>query len=475
MLVPVILAGGSGTRLWPLSRQDRPKQLVDLLGEETLLQQTVRRLDTLGPRERLVVVGSREHEVQLRGQIGRSVGDVAVDLLLEPSGRNTAAAIALAALDVERRGGRRDLLLICPSDHLVTRPDAFRAAVELARPSAAAGELLTFGIRPDRPETGYGYIRAGGERASAPGVLKVTRFVEKPDLPAAEEMVCAGGHFWNSGIFLFRADRILDELDQHAPEILAAVRAAHDERTTTSSGAVLVPECRWSLVPAQPIDRAVMERTERIAVVPCDPGWSDLGSWHAVWAHAEKDGQQNALRGDVAVAASRGCLVQSDGGRLVACAGVTDLAVIDTEDALLVAPLSGSGAIRDLVAALNAAKRKETRMDRGEDRPWGRFDVLHEGPGFKVKEIRVDPGGQLSLQSHEQRAEHWVVVRGRARVTVGDTVQDLLPNQSVHIPLGAKHRMENPFDEPMHLIEVQCGSYLGEDDIVRYEDVYGRT
>ncbi|HEX6143688.1 MAG TPA: mannose-1-phosphate guanylyltransferase/mannose-6-phosphate isomerase [Geminicoccaceae bacterium] len=475
MLIPVILAGGSGTRLWPLSRAARPKQLVAVVGDETLLQQTARRLLAAAPASRIVVVGAREHDPEVRRQLRALDPALGSHRLLEPAGRNTAAAIALAALYALDRFGSGSVLLVCPSDHLMTRPERFLAAVVRAGSLAASGDLVTFGITPSRPETGYGYIQSGGARADADGALEVIRFVEKPSLRVAEEMLRAGGHFWNSGIFLFRASRILDELRRHAPEILERVQAAYEARTDEPDGALSVPEERWGAIPAQPIDTAVMERADRLSVVPCDPGWSDLGSWQAIWEHTGQDEAGNASRGDVLLENSAGCLVRAEGGRLVALAGVRDLAVIDTPDALLVAGRGESDGVRTLVAALVAAQRMEAQMGRGEDRPWGRFDVLHEGPGFKVKEIRVDPGGKLSLQSHRHRAEHWVVVSGKARVTVDETVLDLEPDQSVHIPLGARHRMENPFDEPMHLIEVQCGSYLGEDDIVRYEDVYGRT
>jgi mannose-1-phosphate guanylyltransferase/mannose-6-phosphate isomerase len=375
---------------------------------------------------------------------------------------------------VQQQFGGDALLWVCPSDHLMHAPDALYAALDAALPVAAGGELLTFGITPTRPETGYGYIRAGAPMPDAAGVLRVARFVEKPALAAAEAMLAEGGHYWNSGMFLFRADAILAELGAHAGAILAAVEAAFAAIAAAPGGAFEVPLELWQAVPAAPIDKAVMEHSTRVAVVPCDPGWSDLGSWHALWEQLPKDAAGNAVRGDALLDASENCLIHAE-HRLVACSGVRDLAVVETGDAILVADRKRGDAVRDLVALLKDAGRSEASAHGAEQRPWGSFAVLHEGPGFKVKEIIVTPGGRLSLQSHKHRAEHWVVVVGTARVTIDDQVLTLEPNQSVHIPLGAIHRMENPGSVPMHLIEVQCGSYLGEDDIVRYEDTYGRA
>jgi len=474
MLVPVILAGGSGTRLWPVSRDTLPKQLASLTGEETLLQQTARRILGMAAPQQVITVGASHLDHLVHRQLAAVDPGFADHRLLEPVGRNTAAAVALAALYARERMGAGALLWICPSDHLVRHVDRLHEALARAMPVAEAGFLLTFGIEPTRAETGYGYIRAGEPLPDAPDVLRAARFVEKPGRDAAEAMLAEGGHFWNSGMFLFGASRIIEELEAHVPDILRGAEAAHAALEKAPGGAWQVPLALYQAVPAQPIDKAVMERAERIAVAPCDPGWSDLGSWQTLWEQLPKDAAGNAIQGDAVLHDAADCLVHGE-TRLVACAGVQGLAVIETGDAVLVTGREGSEAVRDLVAALKQAGRSEATAHAEEHRPWGHFEVLHEGAGFKVKEIVVEPGGRLSLQSHEHRAEHWVVVAGTARVTVDEKILTLQPNQSVHIPLGARHRMENPGEVPMHLIEVQCGGYLGEDDIVRYEDVYGRS
>ena len=473
-LVPVILVGGAGTRLWPVSRTTLPKPLAPLIGDESLLQQTVRRVIACAAPEHVITVGARANDFMVRRQLVEVAPQLGAHRLLEPSGRNTAAAIALAALYVGDRFGTDAVLWVCPSDHLVAEPAALQNAVEVALPAAEAGELVTFGITPTRPDPGYGYIRAGTPLPAATALRRVVQFVEKPERAAAQVLLAEGDWYWNSGIFLFRADRILGELGAHAPGIRQAVEQGYAALSEVPGGAFEVPQDAYDAVPAAPIDKAVMERAERIAVLPCDPGWSDLGSWQALWERLPQDTAGNAVRGQAFLDASENCLVHAE-GRLVACAGVRDLAVVETADAVLVTDRSDAEAGRRLVALLQQAGRAEATAHAEEQRPWGGFRVLHEGPGFKVKEIVVAPGGRLSLQSHAHRAEHWVVVAGTARVTVDEDVITLTPNQSVHVPLGARHRMENPGEVPMRLIEVQCGDYLGEDDIIRYEDIYGRS
>jgi mannose-1-phosphate guanylyltransferase/mannose-6-phosphate isomerase len=470
----VILLGGAGTRLWPLSRATLPKPLASMIGDESLLQQTARRAIACAAPEHVVTVGARSHDFMVRRQLAEVAPELGAHRLLEPCGRNTAAAIALAALYVADRFAADAVLWVCPSDHLVTDAAALHRAVEFALPVAEAGDLVTFGITPSRPETGYGYIQAGPPLPTAGAARRVARFVEKPNAATAEALLAGGDCYWNSGLFLFRAYRILAELGAHAPAILQAVERAYAALREVPGGAFEVPQEAYEAVPAAPIDKAVMECAERIAMLPCDPGWSDLGSWQALWEQLPQDASGNAVRGQAFLDASENCLVHSE-GRLVACAGVRDLAVVETADAVLVTDRRDTDAGRRLVALLQQAGRAEASAHAEEQRPWGSFRVLHEGPGFKVKEIVVAPGGRLSLQSHEHRAEHWVVVAGTARVTVDEAIVTLAPNQSVHVPLGARHRMENPGEVPMRLIEVQCGDYLGEDDIIRYEDVYGRS
>jgi mannose-1-phosphate guanylyltransferase/mannose-6-phosphate isomerase len=473
-LVPVLLAGGAGTRLWPISRPTLPKHLAPLVGNETLLQQAARRVLALAPPRQVVTVGSQAQDFLVARQLAQVDPDLIRHRLLEPVGRNTAAAIVLAALHARDKIDPEAVLWVCPTDHLMHHPDALERAVAAALPAAATGALVAFGITPTRPETGYGYVCAREPMADAPDVLSVTRFVEKPPQAEAEAMLKAGDHFWNSGMFAFRADRILAAFDQHAPAIKQAVEAAFAAASEAPGGGWQIPLELYQAVPAAPIDKAIMEHAGQIALVPCDPGWSDLGSWQALWEQQPKDADGNVTRGDVVLDDAQDCLVMAN-RRLVACAGVRDLAVIETDDVVLVADRGSSEAIRQLVTTLAASGRSEATAHAEEQRPWGRFRVLHEAPGFKVKEILVIPGGRLSLQSHRHRAEHWVVVAGTAKITVDDELLVLGPNQSVHIPLGARHRMENPGDHPMHLIEVQCGSYLGEDDIIRYDDVYGRS
>ncbi|QCU72440.1 mannose-1-phosphate guanylyltransferase/mannose-6-phosphate isomerase [Luteimonas yindakuii] len=465
MLQVVLLSGGSGTRLWPLSREAYPKQFLPLAGDATMVQDTWSRaaaLTTLTP----IVVANEEHRFLVAEQL-RQIGAPVPDIVLEPVGRNTAPAIAAAALQA-RAGGNDPVLLVLPSDHVVRDVPAFHAAVREALPAADAGALVTFGIRASAPETGFGYIQAGpGE-----GVRPVLRFVEKPDAETARGYLASGDHVWNSGMFLFRASRYLDELARFRPDILDAVRRAFDA-ASRDGDFVRLDRDAFAASPSDSIDYAVMEKTADARVLPVDIGWNDVGSWSALWDVSEQDEHGNAGHGDVIAVDSRNSYAYSR--RLVALVGVDDLVVVETDDAVLVARKDRVQQVKDVVARLKADQRSHAVLHREVHRPWGSYDSIDVGDGFQVKRIKVKPGGRLSLQSHAHRAEHWIVVRGTARVTRDNDVFDLHANQSTYIPLGARHRLENPAGEMLELIEVQSGSYLGEDDIVRYEDVYGRS
>ncbi len=467
-LQPVLLSGGSGTRLWPLSREAYPKQFLPLVGDDTLLQATWRRVAPQSSASPLVVA-NEEHRFLVAEQL-RVIGAPQARIVLEPVGRNTAPAIAAAAL-VASADGSDPLLLVLPSDHVVRDPDAFRAAVRAAMPAAEAGALVTFGIVPQAPETGFGYIQAEAGQASSDGVRKVLRFVEKPDAATAQGYLDAGGYFWNSGMFLFRASRFLDELGRHRPDILAAARAACAHVDPDGEFLRLDREA-FAASPSESIDYAVMENTDAAMVLPVDIGWNDVGSWSALWEVSEQDGDGNAHHGDVIAVDSRNSYAYAR--RLVALVGVDDLVVVETDDAVLVAAKDKVQEVKQVVARLKAEQRSQAVLHREVQRPWGSYDSIDVGDGFQVKRIKVKPGAALSLQSHARRAEHWIVVRGTARVTRNLDLFELHANQSTYIPIGAKHRLENPGSDVLELIEVQSGDYLGEDDIVRYEDVYGR-
>ena len=473
-IVPVILSGGSGTRLWPLSRQSYPKQFLPLLGEQSLFQATVARLRPITNRPP-VVVTNQDHRFLVAEQL-RTLGVNDASLLLEPVGRNTAPAIAAAALHVLTRdeGGEPPLLLVLPSDHDIRDGDAFRGAVQAAAEAAAKGRLLTFGIRPHRPETGYGYIRAGETPLPDGGgtVYPVAEFVEKPDAATARRYLDSGDYYWNSGMFLFRADRYLAALEEFAPDILRACRRAVAEGRADLDFFRLDAEA-FAACPSDSIDYAVMERTREAGVVPLDAGWSDVGAWSSLWELAECDEHGNARRGDVLCEDTRDCYVHAE-HRLVATLGVKDLIVVETPDAVLVADKHASQDVKRIVTRLRADGRHEHMDHRKVYRPWGKFDSIDRGERFQVKRITVKPGASLSLQKHHHRAEHWIVVSGTAEVTCDDEVRIVAENESTFIPLGARHRLRNPGKIPLEIIEIQSGSYLGEDDIVRYEDHYGR-
>ncbi|HEV2540885.1 MAG TPA: mannose-1-phosphate guanylyltransferase/mannose-6-phosphate isomerase [Frateuria sp.] len=466
-MIPVILSGGSGTRLWPLSREAYPKQFLPLVGKDTMLQATWQRIAPLASAAPMVVA-NEEHRFMVAEQL-RQVGCVPSAILLEPVGRNTAPAIAVAALQSMREGAD-PLLLVLPSDHVITDAPAFQAAVRQAEPAASQGRLVTFGIVPSGPETGYGYIRAGA--ALADGVRAVAQFVEKPDEATAKGYVDSGEYFWNSGMFLFRASVFLAELERQQSAMLAACRAAL-AGASRDADFVRLDKAAFAACPSDSIDYAVMEHTDAAAVLPIDVGWNDLGSWSALWEVAEQDGNGNAHHGDVLAQDCRNTLAWGD-GRLLALLGLDNVVVVDTADAVLVAHKDRVQDVKGIVGRLKAEGRSEPTSHRKVYRPWGSYDSIDVGGRFQVKRITVKPGASLSLQMHHHRAEHWIIVSGTGRITRGEEVFTLAENQSTYIPLGVRHRLENPGRLPLELIEVQSGSYLGEDDIVRFEDVYGR-
>ena len=469
MLIPLILSGGSGTRLWPVSRKNLPKQFLALAGQGTLFQQAIARTRQLPQVAAPIVVASDDHRFLAADQLLEAGIDDAT-IVLEPLARNTAPAIALGALQAIDRDADA-VLLVLPADHLIGDTTAFAAAVEKALPLARQGWLVTFGIRPDRPETGFGYIRHG--EAVGDG-YHVDQFVEKPDLATAKSYVDDGGYDWNSGMFLFKASRYLEELAAHAPAMLAAVREAH-AKASVDLDFVRVDRDAFARVPDDSIDYAVMEKTRRAAVIPVSCAWSDIGSWSALWQTSVHDAQGNAHDGDTLAIDTRNSLLRSHDRHLLATVGVDDLIVVTTPDATLVAHRDAAQDVKKIVEKLKAAGRSEHSLHRVVHRPWGKYDSLEEGERFQVKRIVVKPGASLSLQKHHHRAEHWIVVSGTAEVTCDDKVFLLGENQSTYIPLGSKHRLRNPGKLPLELIEVQSGSYLGEDDIVRFDDVYGRA
>jgi mannose-1-phosphate guanylyltransferase / mannose-6-phosphate isomerase len=466
---PVILSGGSGTRLWPVSRASLPKQLLRLHGERTMIQDTALRVALPGGAPPFILCND-SHRFLVAEQM-QAAGVEPEAIVLEPVGRNTAPAAATAALLVAEKDPA-GIVLLLPSDHVVTDTAAFAAAVERAIVAAAVGRIVTFGIAPTAPETGYGYIRRGEEEISA-GVFAVRSFVEKPDKATAAGYLASGDYSWNSGMFVFRADVLLEELAAHAPEVLPAARAAL-EKSRRDLDFIRLDADSFAAAPAISLDIAVMERTARAAVAPVSMGWSDIGSWSSLWEMMAHDENGNVLIGDVLAHDVGNSFVRSD-KRLTALVGVSDLVVVSTKDAVLVAAKSRAQDVKAIIDALKAADRKEANEHTLCFRPWGSYETLDFGERYQVKRITVNPGGILSLQMHHHRAEHWIVVEGVARVTCGTKVSILHENQSTFIPLGEKHRLENPGKAPLKLIEVQSGTYLGEDDIVRFEDVYGRT
>lgn len=464
-ILPVILSGGSGTRLWPLSREAYPKQFLPLVGDATMLQATWNRVAAIAGKAP-IVVANQEHRFMAAEQL-RECNVAPQALILEPIGRNTAPAIAIAALQA-LAAGEDALLLVLPSDHVVRNEAAFHAAVQQAAVAADAGKLVTFGIVPTAPETGYGYIKAkAGE-----GVHAVDRFVEKPDLATAQQYVASGDYYWNSGMFLFKASRYLEELELLQPTILAACRKALDSASRDSDFVRLDADA-FASSPSDSIDYAVMEKTTHASVVPLDAGWNDVGSWSALWEVSDKDADGNACHGDVIALDCRNSYAY--GNRLIAMVGLQDVVVVETDDAVFVGHKDRVQDVKEIVGQIKRDGRSEAAAHRKVYRPWGAYDSIDNGARFQVKRITVKPGATLSLQMHHHRAEHWIVVSGTAEVTRGDEIILLTENQSTYIPLGVTHRLKNPGKLPLELIEVQSGSYLGEDDIVRFEDKYGRV
>ncbi len=472
MLHPVVLSGGSGTRLWPLSRQNQPKQFLALIGERSLYQETVLRAAALPGAQPPVTVCSEDHRFMAGEQL-QAIGVGSGGIVLEPVARNTAPAIALAALHVLTSDPEATMLVL-PADHLIEDEAAFRQSVTTALGLGDDGWLVAFGIEPDYAETGYGYILRGESLGNGEGGYRIERFVEKPDLATAERYLAEGTYGWNSGMFLFRAQRYLDELGRHAPAILDAARKAY-ATPSPDLDFTRIDADAFAASPSDSIDYAVMEKTDRAAVVPVSCGWSDIGSWSSLWSVAERDADGNRHEGDVISVDTSGSLVRASERRMIATIGVEDLVIIDTADATLVARKDRVQDVKTIVDALKAAGRTEHLLHRKVYRPWGSYDSIGVGERFQVKRIVVKPGAALSLQKHEHRAEHWIVASGVAEVTCGDKVFDLHENESTYIPLGSVHRLRNRGSEPVELIEVQSGSYLGEDDIVRLEDVYGRS
>ena len=470
-ITPVILSGGSGTRLWPLSRTLYPKQLLALAGERSMLQETAARVSDGARFEPPLVVCNDAHRFIVAEQL-RAIGVTPGPILLEPQGRNTAPAIAAAAV-VARETDPEAVILVLPSDHVIEKADAFMAAVATAAEAATQGALVTFGITPSGPETGFGYIERGEALDGLDGAFSVARFVEKPDRETAEGYLAAGTYAWNSGMFLFAAGRYLEELERLEPDMVAACRDAV-EKGQRDPDFIRLDGDAFDQARSVSIDYAVMEHTKDAAVVPADIGWNDVGAWSALWDIGQKDADGNVTQGDVVAEATTGSYLRTD-GPMIAAVGVEDMVVVATDDAVMVAPKERAQEVKRITDALKAADRTEIEAHTRVHRPWGTYETVDADDGFQVKRIVVKPGAKLSLQKHAHRAEHWVIVQGTGRITRNEEVFDLTVDQATYIPLGAVHRLENPGTEPLTLIEVQSGDYLGEDDIVRLEDTYGRS
>jgi mannose-1-phosphate guanylyltransferase/mannose-6-phosphate isomerase len=468
-IVPVILSGGSGTRLWPLSREQYPKQLLSLSGNLTMLQETAMRLNGTTQQVAAIVVCNEEHRFLVAEQL-RQIDRVPQDILLEPFGRNTAPALTLAAQAVSTRDPSA-VMLVMPADHVIRDQAAFYAAVLKGQDEALSGRLVTFGIVPNKPETGYGYILKGPMLDST-GVFKVGSFVEKPDIATAQEYLESGGYLWNSGIFMMTAKRWLEEIRRFRLDI-------SDHCMTAWNGSkrdmdfIRIDKDAFSLCPSESIDYAVMEKTDNAVVIPLDAGWSDIGSWSSLWEVSAHDSEGNVVQGDVMLEQTHNALLIAQ-HRLLGAVGLQDIIVVETADAVLVAHKDKAQDVKAIVQRLKETKRSEHISHRKVYRPWGAYERVDTGERFQVKRITVNPGAALSLQMHHHRAEHWIVVKGTARVTRGEDIFLLSENQSTYIPLGVKHRLENPGTATLEMIEVQSGGYLGEDDIIRFDDRYNR-
>jgi mannose-1-phosphate guanylyltransferase/mannose-6-phosphate isomerase len=473
-LLPIILSGGSGTRLWPVSREATPKPFMKIAGGKSLLQLTWERACALPGVSHAAVVTNMAYSYKTAEELMDETGAKQISLLLEPVGRNTAPAVTLAALWAQAKFGADVVLVVLAADHLIDKPAEFNDAVaDAAALAQREGRLVLFGIEPSSPDTGYGYIEWGSPIARS-RAHEVARFVEKPTIEKATEYLRAGNFVWNSGMFCFTAAAILAALEKHAPKVLQAAQRVAQRSAMDANGQVQFDAASFGELPDISIDYAVMEKAANVAVIPCAFGWSDIGSWKAVAETRETDEAGNSTEGDTILVNSRRTYLRSE-DRLVAAVGVEDLVVIDTPDAVLVAHKDSSQQVKDIVAKLKRDGHITAKEHLTVHRPWGKYTVLHEAPQFKVKRIEVSPGKKLSLQMHHKRSEHWVVVQGTARVTVGERVVDLAPNESIYVPMQIQHRIENATDQTLTMVEVQCGDYLGEDDIVRFSDDFGRS
>ncbi len=470
MITPVILAGGSGTRLWPLSRALYPKQMLSITSPYSMLQNTLKRLEGLENLSQPIVVCNDDHRFMAAEQL-RQIDIVPHTIILEPVGKNTAPAIALAALKAVQEG-MDPVLLVLPADHIINNVSNFHKAVGSGCNLADQGYLIAFGIIPTAPETGYGYIRQGEKLPGSDTAMFIKEFVEKPDLPTAEKYLASGQYCWNSGMFMFKASAIISELQQTSRQTIELCEAViKDGRQDLDF--FRIDEDLFSQVSSDSIDYAVMEKTRKGVMIPFEAGWNDLGSWDALWQSSPKNGDQNVVKGDVMVHDVNNSFIRAE-SRLVAAVGLTGFVVVETSDAVLISPRDRVQDVKKIVQSLKDLNRSEADVHQRVYRPWGDYETIDNSSRYQVKRITVKPGGKLSLQKHYHRAEHWTVVSGSAMVTRDDTTMLLKEDESTYIPVGVLHRLENPGKIPLELIEVQSGSYLGEDDIVRYEDVYGR-